>query len=452
MDTTKKGGIPLHWLMLIGFVIGLGAGLYVNQYVGPETYWVQWLTSNVTGPAGQIFLRLLFMLVIPLLFSALVVGVAEMGDLKSLGRAGIKTLLLTILVSGIAVLIGLGMVNFFRPGDGVDPALAQQLLAQGAEGAQAIVEKAPEGVQFGTFFLDLIPSNVFTAASENQILPIMIFALLFGIGLVMARSPNTDKLQNVIEGILEVTMKLINLVIKLAPIAIACLMFNLAALFGWDLLVRLAAYVGVAVGAMAIHMFIVYPLVVWIGGGMNPITFFKGVQRPMIVAFSTASSNASLPVSLKAAEEELKLPRKIARFVLTVGATANQNGTALFEGVTVLFLAQFFQIDLSLTQQVVVMLVCILGGVGTAGVPAGSLPVIAMILVMVGVPAEGIGLILGVDRFLDMCRTVLNVTGDLVLATVVSRGEKDEPIVAPPTDLPGARRRGIADDGVVEVI
>lgn len=439
MDTTKKGGIALHWLMLIGFTVGLAAGLYVNQVVGPENYWVQFVTSNITGPAGQIFLRLLFMLVIPLLFSALVVGVAEMGDLKSLGRAGIKTLLLTIVVSGIAVLIGIGMVNYFRPGDGVDPALAQQLLAQGAEGAAAIVEKAPENIQFGQFFLDLIPSNVFTAASENQILPVMIFALFFGIGLVMAKSPSTDRLQQVIEGILEVTMKLINMVIKLAPIAIACLMFNLAALFGWDLLVRLAAYVGVAVGAMAIHMSVVYPLVVWIGGGMSPLKFFRGVREPMVVAFSTASSNAALPVSLKAAEEQLKLPRKIARFVLTVGATANQNGTALFEGVTVLFLAQFFQVDLTITQQVVVMLVCILGGVGTAGVPAGSLPVVAMILVMVGVPAEGIGLILGVDRFLDMCRTTLNVTGDLVLATVVSRGETDDVVpgnepypVAPP--------------------
>ncbi|MGV3578721.1 dicarboxylate/amino acid:cation symporter [Brevundimonas sp.] len=436
MDTTKKGGIPLHWLMLIGFVVGLGAGLYVNQVVGPDTAWVQWLTSNVTGPAGQIFLRLLFMLVIPLLFSALVVGVAEMGDLQSLGRAGIKTLLLTIVVSSIAVVIGLAMVNYFRPGDGVDPALAQQLLAQGAEGAAGIVENAPESIQLGDFFLDLIPSNIFTAAADNQILPVMIFALFFGIGLVMAKSPNTDKLQNVIEGLLEVTMKLINLVIKLAPIAIACLMFNLAALFGWDLMMRLAAFVGVAVGAMAIHMFVVYPLVVWIGGKMNPIAFFKGVREPMVVAFSTASSNASLPVSLKAAETELKLPRKIARFVLTVGATANQNGTALFEGVTVLFLAQFFQIELTLTQQIVVMLVCILGGVGTAGVPAGSLPVIAMILVMVGVPAEGIGLVLGVDRFLDMCRTVLNVTGDLVLATVVSRGEKDEPVDLAPQPEP----------------
>ena len=433
MEETKKGGLPLHWLMLIGFVVGLAGGLAVNMLVGPETPWVIWLTSNITGPAGQIFLRLLFMLVIPLLFSALVVGVAEMGDLKSLGRAGWKTLAMTVIVSGIAVVIGLAMVNIFRPGDGVDPALAAQLLEQGREGAGAIVENAPETVQLGQFFLDLIPSNVFTAAAENQILPVMVFALLFGIGLVMAKSPNTDRLQNVIEGILEVTMKLINMVIKLAPYAIACLMFNLAALFGWDLLVRLAAFVGVAVGAMAIHMFVVYPLVVWFGAGMSPIKFFRGVREPMVVAFSTASSNASLPVALKAADEQLGLPRKIARFVLTVGATANQNGTALFVGVTVLFLAQFFGIDLTITQQLVVMLVCILGGIGTAGVPAGSLPVVAMILVMVGVPAEGIGLILGVDRFLDMCRTTLNVTGDLVLATVVSRGEEDD-TAAPPVE------------------
>ena len=439
METTKRGKLPLHWLMLIGFVVGLGGGLFVNLTIGADTGWVQWLTSNVTGPAGQIFLRLLFMLVIPLLFSALVVGVAEMGDLKSLGRAGIKTLLLTIVVSSIAVVIGIGMVNLFRPGDGVNPELAQQLLEQGAAGAANIVGNAPKSVELGQFFLDLIPSNVFTAASENQILPVMVFALLFGIGLVMAKSRSTDRLQEVIEGIFEVTMKLINLVIKLAPIAIACLMFNLAALFGWELLVRLAAYVGVAVGAMLIHMFVVYPVVVWTMGGMSPLKFFSAIREPMVVAFSTASSNASLPVSLRAAEFELKLPRKIARFVLTVGATANQNGTALFEGVTVLFLAQFFNVDLSLTQQVVVMLVCILGGVGTAGVPAGSLPVVAMILVMVGVPAEGIGLILGVDRFLDMCRTTLNVTGDLVLATVVSRGESDDVVpdgleepVAPP--------------------
>ncbi|GAA0869906.1 dicarboxylate/amino acid:cation symporter [Brevundimonas basaltis] len=436
METTKRGKVPLYLWMLLGFAAGLGGGLYVNltgQVVIPEV-------MEIIRSVGQIFLRLLFMLVLPLLFSALAVGVAEMGDLKSLGRVGYKTLLFTVMVSAIAVGIGLGMVNVFRPGDGVDPLLAQQLLAQGAEGASAIVGSAPQSIEAGQFFLDMIPSNVVTAASENQILPVMVFALIFGIGMVMAKSRATDQLQETLQGVFEVMMKLINLVIKLAPIAIAALMFNLAAVFGWDLLVRLGAYALVAVGAMAIHMFIVYPLLVWIFGGMNPLKFAAGVKEPFVVAFSTASSNATLPIAIKAAEENLKLPKRISRFVLTVGATANQNGTALFEGVTVLFLAQFFGIELSVGQQLIVMLVCILGGIGTAGVPAGSLPVIALILVMVGVPAEGIGLILGVDRFLDMCRTTLNVTGDLVAATVVSRGETDAvvpvdeplPAVAPP--------------------
>lgn len=429
METTKRGGIPLYVWMLVGFLAGLGGGLYVNLNGLEVVPWVMEIIQAV----GQIFLRLLFMLVLPLLFAALAVGVAEMGDLKSLGRVGLKTLLFTILVSAIAVAVGLVMVNWFQPGAGVDPALAQQLLADGAEGASAIVGNAPQSIEAGRFFLDMIPSNVVTAASENQILPVMVFALIFGIGMVMAKSPSTDRLQETLQGLFEVMMKLINLVIKLAPIAIAALMFNLAAVFGWDLLVRLGAYAAVALGAMAIHMFVVYPLLVWLFGGMNPLRFASGVREPFVVAFSTASSNATLPIALKAAEEKLKLPRRISRFVLTVGATANQNGTALFEGVTVLFLAQFFGVDLSLTQQLVVMLVCILGGIGTAGVPAGSLPVIALILTMVGVPAEGIGLVLGVDRFLDMCRTTLNVTGDLVAATVVSRGESDE--IVPP-DLP----------------
>lgn len=428
-------GVPLHTQMLIGFLIGLTGGLIVNLTMGADAGWVQWLTANVTGPVGQIFLRLLFMLVMPLLFSALVVGVAEMGDLKLLGRAGGRTLMLTVLMSGLAVIIGLVMVNVFRPGDGVEPGLAQQLLEQGADGAAAIVGSAPAELGgAGDFLLGLIPSNVFTAAAGNEILAVMVFALFFGIGLVMVKSPATDRLQEAIQGLFEVMMTLINLVIRLAPLAVACLMFNLAALFGWDLLIRLSAFAGVALGAMAIHMFIVYPAVIWTLGKMSPLTFFRGVREPMVVAFASSSSNATLPVALKAADEELKLPRRIARFVLTVGATANQNGTALFEGVTVLFLAQFFGIDLSIGQQALVMLVCILGGIGTAGVPSGSLPVIAMILAMVGVPPEGIALVLGVDRFLDMCRTVLNVTGDLVIATVVSRGESDGDL--PPEDAP----------------
>jgi DAACS family dicarboxylate/amino acid:cation (Na+ or H+) symporter len=274
--------------------------------------------------------------------------------------------------------------------------------------------------------LAIVPDNVVKAAAENTILAVMFFALMLGIGLVLTRTPATETLLRGIQGLFDVSMTLIGLVIRLAPYAVFCFMFNLAALFGWDLLRSLGAYVGVVVLALAIHMFVVYSLMLKFLGGWSPPKFFRGVQEAMVMAFSTASSNATLPVSLRVAEDNLRLPQKVSRFVLTVGATANQNGTALFEGVTVLFLAQFFGVELSLAQQVTVMFVCILGGIGTAGVPAGSLPVVALICGMVGVPPEGIGLILGVDRFLDMCRTTLNVTGDLMLATVVSKGEEGE--------------------------
>jgi DAACS family dicarboxylate/amino acid:cation (Na+ or H+) symporter len=206
-------------------------------------------------------------------------------------------------------------------------------------------------------------------------------------------------------------------------------MFNLAALFGWDLLIRLSAYVGVVLLALGIQMFIVYPILLATLGRKSPVIFFREIQEAAVMAFSTASSNATLPTALRVAEVKLKLPRRISRFVLTIGATANQNGTAMFEGVTVIFLAQFFGIELSLWQQLTVMLVCILGGIGTAGVPAGSLPVVALILAMVGIRPEAIALVLGVDRFLDMCRTTLNVTGDLVAAQVISAQEPHDEVV-----------------------
>lgn len=418
--------MPLHAKMAIGFVAGLALGLVAHYASGADAGWVKWLTTWITQPVGTIFLRLIFMLVIPLLFSALIIGVAEMGDVRSLGRVGWKTLGYTVVASGIAVVLGLVLVNWLRPGGGVDPATAQSMLAQGAERAKEIVGSTgaqPKGLDM---LLGIVPDNVVKAAAENTILAVMFFALMLGIGLVLTRTTATETLLRGIQGLFDVSMTLIGLVIRLAPYAVFCFMFNLAALFGWDLLRSLGAYVGVVVLALAIHLFVVYSLMLKFLGGWSPPKFFRGVQEAMVMAFSTASSNATLPVSLRVAEEKLRLPKNVSRFVLTVGATANQNGTALFEGVTVLFLAQFFGVDLSLAQQVTVMFVCILGGIGTAGVPAGSLPVVALICGMVGVPPEGIGLILGVDRFLDMCRTTLNVTGDLMLAAVVSKGEGEE--------------------------
>ena len=440
MEKAGGSGISLQMKMLIGFLIGLFAGLLVHM-TSPGAPWVEWVTTYVTGPIGQIFLRLLFMLVIPLLFSALVVGIAEMGDIRSLKRVGTRTLVFTVAISSVAVVVALAVANIFQPGAGVDPVLANSLLADAREGAGAIISgnaDRPSGV---AAFLAIIPNNVFAAAAANDILAIMFFALFFGIGLLIVDTPQANKLQEAIEGIFHVAMKLIGIVIKLAPIAIACFMFNLAAVFGWDLLVRLSAYVGVVLLALAIQMFIVYPIVLKTIGGMSPVYFFKNVQEAMVMAFSTASSNATLPTALRVAEQNLKLPGRVSRFVLTIGATANQNGTAIFEGVTVLFLAQFFGVELSIAQQTVVLLVCILGGIGTAGVPAGSLPVVALILAMVGVPPEGIGLVLGVDRLLDMCRTTLNVTGDLAAAAVISKGE-------PHDDGPDAWEAGEGPDAV----
>lgn len=424
--------LPLHWKIAIGFFAGLLLGMLVHYGVGAETSWVQTLTKYVTQPFSTLFLSLIFMLIVPLLFSALVVGVSEMGDIRSLGRIGWRTLAYTVVLSGTAVIVGLVLVNLFKPGAGVDQALAQQLLHEGAERAQAIVKDStvqPKGMDM---LLSIVPQNVIGAASSNaNILALMFFALMFGIGIVMSKdTPALATLKRGIEGLFEVSMTLIGLVIRLAPYAVFCFMFNLAVLFGWDLLLRLGAYVLVVVAALAFHMLVVYSLALKFIGGYSPAKFFKGVQEAMLMAFSTASSNATLPTALRVADDELGLPKRVSRFVLTIGATANQNGTALFEGVTVIFLAQFFGVDLSLGQQIMVMLVCILGGIGTAGVPSGSLPVVALICAMVGVPPEGIGLVLGVNHFLDMCRTTVNVTGDLGIAAMVARGEKDGPSLA----------------------
>jgi DAACS family dicarboxylate/amino acid:cation (Na+ or H+) symporter len=421
-----KSKLPLHWKMAIGFGVGLLFGLIVHVTGNAEAGWVQSFTTYVTTPFSKTFLNLIFMLIVPLLFSALVVGIAEMGDIRALGRIGWKTLAYTVVLSAVAVLLGLVLVNVLKPGAGVDQALAQQLLTENAERAQQIVasiDKQPKGLDM---LLSIVPDNVLSAASNNgSILALMFFAVMFGVGLVLTPSKNTDVLKRIIEGVFEISMTLIGLVIRLAPYAVACFMFNLAAIFGFDLLIRLGAYVGVVVLALALHLFVNYSIALKLAG-FSPLKFFRGSQEAMVMAFSTASSNATLPTALRVADEKLGLPRQVSRFVLTVGATANQNGTALFEGVTVLFLAQFFGVDLSLTQQFMVMLVCILGGIGTAGVPSGSLPVVALICAMVGVNPVGIGLILGVNHFLDMCRTTLNVTGDLTLATLVAKGEKSE--------------------------
>jgi Na+/H+-dicarboxylate symporter len=419
---SRPMSLPLSARMLLGLGLGAGAGLLVHGLL-PGDPAVAWSVKNVARPIGQVFLRLLFVLVIPLLVSGLALGVAGLGDLRRLGRVGLKTFAATVVVSGIAVLIGIGAVHLFRPGEGVPPEVRARLLEGAAERASGVTASTTTAKSGVDFLVQIVPDNPIRAMANGDFLAVMFFALLLGIGLSLTNSDPARRLEEALQGLYEVTMKLIDLVIQFAPIGVAALLFALTADVGPAVLGSLGRYVFVVVLALAVHQFVVYPIVVSVGGGMDPRRFFRGAQEAMITAFSTASSNATLPTSLRVAEEKLRLPPEISRFVLTIGSTANQNGTALFEGVTVLFLAQFYGVPLDFGQQLLVVGVCILGGVGTAGVPAGSIPVVAMILGLIGVPVDGIGIILGVDRFLDMCRTTLNVTGDLAIATVVARGE-----------------------------
>jgi DAACS family dicarboxylate/amino acid:cation (Na+ or H+) symporter len=412
-------------MLFVGMLIGAALGVSAQAIPGAKPM-AEWTIENIAGPIGQLFLRGLFMLVVPL-FSGLVVGVAEL-DLRRLGRIGARTLGYTVLASTVSVVIGLVLVNAIQPGRGASGDLRAALAGvQVPEAAKAPPITTPLGL-----LVAMVPDNPIRAASNGEMLPLIVFALLFGIALSLSASPATERLREVIAGLFEVSMTLIHIVLRIAPIGIGALIFALTARLGVDLFGLLIWYVVVVLLGLALHMFGVYSLGVALFGRRSPRAFFEGVRLAMLTAFSTASSNATLPTALQVAEEELRLPAHVSRFVLTAGAAMNQNGTALFEGVTVLFLAQVFSVDLTVMQQVTVMLICILAGIGTAGVPAGSLPVIAMILGMLHVPVEGLGLILGVDRFLDMCRTTVNVTGDLAIAVCVARGEGDGEVAPAP--------------------
>ncbi len=414
--------LPLHARILLGALLGAVFGVLAFLVAGDSPV-LGALVQYVARPVGQIFLRLLLMLVLPLLFSALVLGVAGLEDLRSLGRIGLRTLAYTVCVSAIAVGIGFLLVNTLRPGDGVSEETRARMLEGAAERASAITA-APAAKSGIDLLVAIVPDNPLRAAAGGDMLGVMFFALFFGIGLSLVRTDAARRLETVVQGLYDVSMRLIHVVIGFAPFGVAALLFSLTAELGWAILGQLARYVGVVLAGLLIHQLVVYSIAVRVLGGMSPLVFFRGIQEAMVTAFSTASSNATLPTALRVAEEELHLPPRISRFVLTIGSTANQNGTALFEGVTILFLAQFYGVELAAGQQLTVLMICILAGIGTAGVPGGSIPVIAMVLGMVGVPLEGLGLILGVDRFLDMCRTVLNVSGDLAAAVVVSRGAR----------------------------
>ncbi|MCS6803679.1 MAG: dicarboxylate/amino acid:cation symporter [Acidobacteriota bacterium] len=446
-------GMPLHRRILIGLIVGVAAGLAVNVTLGGQHPVVVWLVANISDPVGTLFLRLLLLVVVPLVFSSLVVGVSSVGDVRQLGRLGAKSFAYTFIISAISVIIGLSLANTLRPGHRIQETTKVQLEERYKSDATKRVQERQLGGPGSDSMLvqvvkTLVPSNPLNSISGEtpNMLHLMFFALLVGIALTLIPNKSATPFLQVMQSLYETTAKIIDIAMKFAPYAVACLLFTNIARFGLDLLQALSWFVITVLLGLSLHFFGVYSLSVYFLSRISPLEFFRRVKTVVLTAFSTSSSNATLPTALRVGEENLGIPKGINSFVLTIGATANQNGTALYEGVTVLFLAQLAGVELSFGQQLTVVYLAILGGIGTAGVPAGSIPFIIGVLAQIGVNPLLIAIILGVDRILDMCRTTLNVVGDLTAATYVARSEGYELLTpqpsAPMTDVivsePGA--------------
>jgi len=421
--------VPLHVRILLGLVIGAGLGGGLRAMLGPDAPLLTQLIRHVAEPVGQLFLRALLMTVVPLVVSSLIVGVAGIGDVRRLGRVGARTLAYCLVISLVSVALGLILANTVRPGTRLDPATRDLLLAEyGAEAQQATKAADSDESPMASFVRTLVPSNPLEsmARSTPDMIGLMFFSILFGAALTLVGKDSAAPVVALLDGVFKVIAKVIDIVMKVAPIGVACLLFTMTARFGFGFLASLAWYVVTVLGGLAIHTFVVYAVALKFAARVSPAAFFRGVRTVMLTAFSTSSSNATLPAALRVSEANLGVPREIGAFVLTVGATANQNGTALYEGVTVLFLAQLAGVDLSVAQQLTVVYLAVLGSIGTAGVPAGSIPFVVAVLATIGINPALIAIILGVDRLLDMCRTVVNVVGDLTAAVYVAKKEGAE--------------------------
>lgn len=435
-DVPRK--VPLHTKILLGLLIGAVAGLIANvagTWTGTDASGnglADWLDGLVywVEPIGKIFLRLMFMVVLPLVFSALSLAVVEIGDVRKLGRMGLRTLGYTAILSASAVMIGLLLVNLVKPGNSLPVELRDRIIKQEEKATAGKVKQAESAKSIRDTLVDMIPENPLQemvgaldgSSKGNGMLAVMVFSLIFGSAITL-QPEKCQVLVGWLEGLNSVAMTVIDLAMRLAPLGAGCLVFTVTAQLGFAVLQTLAWFVGTCIAGLALQLFGTYSVALVVLARKNPLEFFSQAREAMMVAFGTSSSNATLPTAIKVAEEDLKLPPRVANFVLTVGATGNQNGTALFEGFVVLFLAQVMGVDLTFGQQLTVVLMSILAGVGTAGVPGGSIPLIVVVMQSVGVPAEAIGIVFGVDRILDMCRTVVNVTGDLVIAQCVASSE-----------------------------
>ncbi len=437
MDHTDHAPVPQRGLslptkILLGLVVGASAGLTLNLLYAPElgapksaTYIdIEWYADKVIKPFGDLFLRLLFMVVVPIVFSSLFLGVAGLGSVQKLGSLGGRTLAWFLGTTVLAVLLGLFLVRVFEPGKQVSPAVADQVKAQYLGAAQERIAQAGQAKTGLEMIVDIVPTNVIGAASDNkQVLGLIFFALMLGAAATRFSPDRTRVLRELLESVYDLCVKILGWAMQLAPFGVAALIFHATSKLGLPVMKLVGWYFLTAMGGLVFFQVVVITTLAKVFAGMSPRRFYGGCRTLLVTAFSTSSSNATMPTTIRTAVDEFGAPKEIAGFVMPLGATMNMNGTALFEGVSVLFLAQVAGVDLTVGQQLLVLGMAVLTAIGAAGVPGGSLPLLAVVLTQVGVPAEMLALILGVDRLVDMTRTVPNVTSDLVCSLWLARRE-----------------------------
>lgn len=406
----KKGKISLSTKIFIGLILGLITGIIFN-FIPEGFIRDELLIDGVFYLVGQAFLKAIMMLVVPLVFISLVNGAASMGDIKKLGRIGVKTVLFYLATTAIAISIALSLSTVFKPGVGLN--LSNSSLSE------VTIKEATPLVEV---ILDMIPNNPIASMANGNMLQIIVFAMLIGVGL-STLGEKTKMITNLFQQLNDLIMKIVDFVMIIAPIGVFGLIARTFATQGFDAMIPLIKYMSLVLISLLIHATIVYGGLLKLFTRLSPIRFFKKFFPAISVAFSTSSSSATLPVSMEIAEENLGISKDVASFTLPLGATINMDGTAIMQGVATVFIAQIYGVDLTLSSFLTVILTATLASIGTAGVPGVGMIMLSMVLQSVGLPVEGIALIMGIDRILDMARTSVNITGDAVCTMIVAKAE-----------------------------
>jgi Na+/H+-dicarboxylate symporter len=425
--------IALHWKILIGMFLGLGYGM-----LAINNGWLQF-TKDFIDPFGQVFIRALKLIAVPLVLFTLVSGITSLKDISSLGRMGGQTIAVYLGSTVLAITIGLIVVNVFQPWSSITPDLKNALIVQFGSDANSSIQSAANVQNNGPlqFLVDFVPPNLIAAASDNgNMLQVIFFAVLFGISLVAVPEKYRSPVENLFHSLSEVILKMVDFIMYFAPIGTFALMGSLLVeIIGssdadiLDLLLLLISYCVAVIFALAIMIFVIYPLIISVFTKQKFLPFLKSISAPQLLAFSTSSSAATLPLTIETAKEKLKIKEEVAGFVLPLGATINMDGTSCYQAIAAVFIANVMGFDLTVIDQLSIVLTATLASIGSAAVPGAGMVMLAIVLSQLQIPMEGIAIILGVDRILDMCRTVVNVTGDLTVVTLVNQWSDKKRIV-----------------------